>query len=493
MVMQNNENGGGDQKVLQGYYPENVFSYFQKIASIPHVSGHEKEIADYIEKVANENGLFCEQDSYHNVLVRKNPAPGCENMPALLLQGHLDMVGEKAVNSSHDFLKDSLRLLVREGFLLAADTTLGADDGIAVAMMLAVLTDSSLRHGPLECLFTVDEESGMTGAKHFDYTKIEAKRVINLDSEEEGTCIVSCAGGADITFRFAYEAAKSPYKCARIKVTGLAGGHSGADIHLNRGNANRILARFLYQQYQKSPFNLVSFDGGDKHNVITGESCAVITCVDFEQLKKEAMQFKKQLAGELSKEDAPFAIRLDFIGAKERVLSYRQTHRVLLCMFMAPEGVLSLSKDPQMNLVDVSSNLGMVCTEDSYIVLAYLMRFNTASKYREWLARYQALASLLDATIEETGFYDCWERAENSALEKLYIREYQKLYHGQKPRIAGMHAGVECGFIKKGLGDDAELISIGPNIYDIHTVKERLDLLSTGRTFALLLKLLAAE
>ncbi|MCI8589510.1 MAG: aminoacyl-histidine dipeptidase [Clostridiales bacterium] len=490
--MMNKENRG-DTDVLKGYYPENVFSYFQTIASIPHISGNEKEIADYIEKVANEHGLYCEQDPFHNVLVRKKPAPGCENMPALLLQGHLDMVGEKTADSSHDFLKDSLRLVVREGFLSAEDTTLGADDGIAVAMMLAVLTDSSLRHGPLECLFTVDEESGMTGAMQFDYAKIQAKRVINLDSEEEGTCIVSCAGGADIMYHFPYETAHSPYKCARIKVSGLAGGHSGADIHLARGNANRILARFLYQQYQNQPFNLVSFDGGDKHNVITGESCAVITCADFEKLKKEATQFKKQVAGELSKEDAAFTFRLDFIGARERVLSYRQTHRVLLCMFMAPEGVLSLSKEPEINLVDVSSNLGVVRTEENEITLAYLMRFNTASKYHEWLARYQALAALLDVRIEETGFYDCWEKTEKSSLEKIYIREYEKLYHGQKPRIAGMHAGVECGFIKKGLGEQAELISIGPNMYDIHTVKERLDLLSVGRTYGLLLKLLAAE
>ncbi|MCI8332295.1 MAG: aminoacyl-histidine dipeptidase [Clostridiales bacterium] len=490
-MMNKGKNGG--LEALRGYYPENVFFFFQEIVSIPHISGHEKKLADYIEKVAMEHGLYCEQDEYHNVFVRKKPAPGCENMPALLLQGHLDMVGEKTADSSHDFLKDPLQLVVREGFLSAENTTLGADDGIAVAMMLAVLTDSSLRHGPLECLFTVDEESGMTGAKHFDYTKIQAERVINLDSEEEGTCIVSCAGGADITYRFAYEKACSPYKCARIKVTGLAGGHSGADIHLSRGNANRILARFLYQQYQKMPFNLVSFDGGDKHNVITGESCAVITCADFEKLKREAACLKKQIAGELSEEDASFTIRLDSIGAKEQVLSYRQTHRVLLCMFMAPEGVLSLGKEPQMNLVDVSSNLGVVHTKENEIVLAYLMRFNTASKYHEWLARYQSIASLLDAEIEETGFYDCWERAENSQLEKIYIREYEKLYHGQKPRIAGMHAGVECGFIKKGLGEKAELISIGPNLYDIHTVKERLDLFSVGRTYDLLLKILAAE
>ena len=475
---------------LAGYYPNDVFSFFEKISSIPHESGKEERMADYIESVARSADLWCYRDELHNVLVKKPASAGFEDFPSVLLQGHMDMVCEKIPSSEHDFDTEPLSLFVRDGFLCAQGTTLGADDGIAVAMMLAILTDNALQHGPIECLFTVDEERGMTGAEFFDYTKITSRRVINLDTETEGECIVSCAGGADIHLQFDNEFVKNVHPSAQITITGLAGGHSGADIHLGRANANQIMARFLSEEYAKKPFHLISFNGGSKHNVIPGACSAMISCDDLDCLRSSAKAFERLLRQEVTEADSRVCVRISKKGVREQALSFRQTYRILTAIMLAPAGVLNTSAD---GVVEASSNLGVVKTDAGETALEYLFRFNKESRYQEYLAKYRAAADLLGARMLTAGYYSCWEKKEASAFEGIYRETYRKLYHGKEARVTGIHAGVECGFISKGLGKDAEIISIGPDIYDIHTPRERMDILSVGRTYGLLLKLICAK
>ncbi len=476
--------------VINGYYPEDVFRYFEEICAIPHGSGNEKAIADYIERTARQAGLSVYRDSYNNVLVSKCAKAGFEDFPAVLLQGHTDMVCEKDPDSTHDFERDPLKLRLQDGFVSAVGTTLGADDGIAVAMMLAVLTDPTLEHGPVECLFTVDEERGMTGAQNFDYSRISARRVINLDSEAEGECVISCAGGADFTYRFANTYAHNVHPTAKITIGGLAGGHSGADIHLGLHNANACMARFLWEEYQNKPFQLISIDGGARHNVITSECTALISCDHIDRLKQHAADFERELRAHCRPADAGVRVRVDRKGVREQALSFRQSARILSAVLLAPAGVLCQAED---GMPLASSNLGVVRTDEDCVRLEYFFRFNVECYHREYAEKYRILADLLGCELITGGYNACWEKKEHSALARIYQDAFRKLYGGREARLCSMHAGVECGMIRQGLGPEADLISIGPDLFDIHTPRERGDLLSIGRTYGLLLKLIAAR
>ena len=476
--------------VLDGYYPQDVFRYFEEICAIPHGSGNEEAIADYIERTARAAGLSVYRDPYHNVLVSKRAKPGFEDFPAVLLQGHTDMVCEKDPDCTHDFERDPLKLRIQDGFVSAVGTTLGADDGIAVAMMLAVLTDPSLDHGPVECLFTVDEERNMTGAQNFDYSRITARRVINLDSEAERECIVSCAGGTDIAYRFANTYAHNVHPTAKITVSSLAGGHSGADIHLGLLNANTCMASFLWEEYRIKPFQLISVDGGQRHNVITTECTALISCDHIDELRTRAADFERELRANCRQADAGVRVRVDRKGVRERALGFRESARVLSAMVLAPTGVFCQNEE---GMPLASANLGVVRTDEQYVHLEYLLRFNAECYYRRYTEKYRLLADLLGCEMHTGGYYDCWEKNPHSALARIYQDTFRKLYGGREARISTMHAGVECGMIRKGLGPEADIISIGPDLFEIHTPRERGDLLSIGRTYGLLLKLLCAR
>ncbi len=476
--------------ILKGYYPENVFEFFEQICAIPHGSGDESRIADYIESVCKRAGLYVHRDRLNNVLVRKAAKEGFEDLLGVLLQGHTDMVCEKTANSTHDFAVDGLKLQVKDGFLTATDTTLGADDGIAVAMMLGVLTDRTIDHGPLECLFTVDEERGMSGAAGFDFSLVEARRVINLDSEAEGECTVSCAGGTDIEYIFENEYMKNVHPTAKITISGLAGGHSGADIHLGRLNANNCMARFLWDEYNRKPFQLISMDGGDKRNVITGECTALISCDHIDELRERAARYNNELRTRAYGGDKGIRVRVDKKGVRENALSFKETARILQLMTLAPHGMLA--KEPE-GMVVASANLGVVKTTETAVSLQYLFRFNAKTYYDEYSVRYQTLGDMLGVKTDIGGYYSCWERREGSRLIEIYKEAYRKLYNGREAKVCGMHAGVECGFVSDGLGPEADIISIGPDMYDIHTPRERLDILSAGRTYGLLLKLICSK
>ncbi len=476
--------------VLKGYYPENVFDFFEKICEIPHGSGDEGRIADYIEEVCRDAGLYVYRDAFNNIFVRKAAKPGFEEYPAVLLQGHTDMVCEKTAESDHDFSKDPLTLKVKDGFLMAEGTTLGADNGIAVAMMLGVLTDKSLDHGVVECLFTVDEERGMTGASNFDFSVVSARRVINLDSEAEGECVVSCAGGLDIDLSFEKEFIKNVHPTAKITISGLSGGHSGADIHLGRLSANNCMARFLWEEYNRKPFQLISIDGGDKRNVITGECTALISCDHIDELRERAAEFADDLRLRAYGDDKKVKVHVDKKGVREDALSFSLTARIIKAILLAPAGMLE--KEPD-GMVVASSNLGILKTGEKSVSLKYLFRFNAKTYCDEYKERYNVLADMLGARIEQSGYYSCWEKKQDSKLVEVYKDVYRRLYNGREAVVNGLHAGVECGFISDGLGRDADLISIGPDMFDIHTPREKLDILSAGRTYGLVLKMLCEK
>ncbi len=465
-----------------------VFKYFEEISLIPRGSGNESGIADYLETFAKTRRLECYRDEINNILIYKDATEGREAEPALMLQGHTDMVCEADGDTSHDFLHDPIRLIYDGDFIKADGTTLGADDGAAVAMMLAVLDSADISHPRLECLFTVDEESGMTGASGFDYAKVSAKRCINLDSETEGEAVISCAGGGDFVITHTPDLMNFSDKAFTITVSGLCGGHSGADIHLGRKNANDIMFSLLAFLYGRHPFGLISVNGGEKHNVITTFSSASITYPDYHTLRGDISDFLSSVRQILTKDDFGLKIRAVKCGYDGRAFCYAGTHKIISCALLSPHGLLDLS-DKISGMPDASSNLGSVKTVDGSVVFSYLFRFNTGARYGQYKRLYEECAYLSGAELEISGYYPCWQASGKNALVGLYDALYRELV-GKEPDITAIHAGVECGFISSAMGEGAEIISIGPDIYDIHSPRERMSVASCERTFHLLCNML---
>lgn len=480
--------------VINGYEPESMFHYFEQISAIPRSSGHEDRIVDFLEEFAKKHGLEYVRDSYKNILIKKSSAPGWEDKPAVLLQGHTDMVCEKRDGIEHDFSKDGLTLLAENGILRADGTTLGGDDGVAVAMMLAILEDKTLLHPRLECLFTSDEEVGMSGAAHFDYSLITAERMINLDSETEGEATVSCAGGARAQMILPCEKTAIPEagKLLSIRITGLAGGHSGSDIHLQKANADILLARLLAAVYEKTPCNLVSIAGGTKDNAIPREATAVFfTCVP-EEAEACLRESEKKIRGELTDADSGFRLKIGKPAREpgEKMMIFRSTRRVLDAILLAPNGVYT--KCPtDFSLVESSSNLGILNEKDGNIAMTWLCRSSSESRMDTLLDRYARLAALLEADFRVFNRYPGWEMQKDSVLQRDFIDACRQIYGKEiTPRITAIHAGLECGLIISAVDHPLDAISIGPALSDIHTPDEALELSSYERLWKLVMLLL---
>lgn len=476
--------------ILNSYSPSCLYRYFEEICAIPHGSGNEKGIADYLCSFAEANGLEYYRDSVHNVLIKKKASPGYDDRPAVLLQGHTDMVCEKNADTVHNFEEDGLKLYEKDGWLYAEGTTLGADDGIAVAMMMAILADKTAKHPALECLFTVQEETSMVGANSFDYSLLSARSFINLDCETLDVATVSCAGGirTDITFDLdPYRLQNSPIK---ITVKGLAGGHSGIDINSGRQNANVIMAKLLGELYRQEPFNLVSVNGGSKVNAIPRECECVISVFDKKQTKTAIKEIGDKIRKSLCKEDRKFSLRVDNAnGVSERMFCFKDTGRVISLMNIIPNGVYSMSSAME-GLVESSSNLGVVTTEGNRVTLMLMPRSSSEEKLDEIIMKIDMAAKLANATVTHHDRYPGWEYTEENAVRELFKKCYEEKM-GKSPEFEAVHAGVECGIIINGLGGGIDGVSIGATVEEIHTPNERLKLSTLSEAYEIMADMLS--
>ena len=473
--------------VIHGYRPEKLFRYFEDLAAIPHGSGNESAVADWLVAFAHERGLEVIRDQWNNVLIRLPATPGREGEAPLLLQGHTDMVCEKNNDTVHDFTKDPLKLRVTDGWLHAEGTTLGGDDGIAVAVMLTVLDGGVTSNPPIECLFTTEEETGLTGAGNFDYSLLRARRLINLDNEELGILIAGCAGGirseVDIPINTV------PYSLPRIEIDlkGLCGGHSGGCIHMGRANANKLMARILTALFSAHPFRLVSMDGGSKDNAIPRECRAVIATESVDESLAFLAAYEKTVAAELGEEDHGFHLitAVSTAEAKDRAMDTLATRRVLTVLTAAQDGVIAMSHDVP-GLVEYSRNMGVVRTdsENFRFVCVFSTRSAIEAQIDASVAQLDMLASLVGAKTRHHSRYPGWSYAKDSSVRDAYCARYRAVM-GKDVEVTIIHAGLECGIMKNHL-PDLDAISVGPDMQGIHSPDEKMNLASCEKFWEIL-------
>lgn len=464
-------------------YPR-LMQYFKEVSAIPRPSYHEGAIAEYLCAFAQTRGFAYLRDEWNNVLINAPATKGLEDRAPILLQGHTDMVCEKNEGVVHDFLKDGIELYEQDGWLSAKGTTLGADNGVAVAAMLAILDAEA--HPPLECLFTASEEVGLDGAKNFDYTRISARRMINLDGADDGEIIVGCAGGVRSDFCLHGETRPLEGACYRLSIGGLAGGHSGEDIHRGRANANVLLGRVLAALLDSQELCLASVVGGNKDNAIPREASAVLTLKEFESANKAVDAVWQTIRTELSSEDASAELRFSPCEIVETVFAPSMTER-LVHLLSLPNGVLA-REEAYPDLVRFSRNLGVIRTEGEKILVTFSSRSANDEEIDTSLSELSASATRIDAEISHHSRYPGWAVAESSELCNSYAEVFEKLFE-RKVRITSIHAGLECGLIKKAL-PTMDLLSSGPRIENLHSPDERLELCSFERFFQMLTELL---
>ena len=466
--------------LIHGREPQSVFRFFEEICAIPHPSYHEEKIADYLVDFAKARGLEYVRDELHNVLIRKPATKGLEEVEPILFQGHTDMVCEKNGDVEHDFLSDPLKLFLDGDLLGAKGTTLGGDDGIAVAMMLAILDGAMERHPAVECLFTVSEEVGLNGAHGFDYSHLRARRMVNLDSEALGVITAGCAGG--VRSELTMTPARVPFRYGmgipmRVTVKGLVGGHSGCDIHTGRANANKLMGRLLSMPADTGwTVNIVSLSGGSKDNAIPRECEATFIASDpdcYKQILYTAAMIRKELVCE----DEGFTVSFEDVSAPDTMLSDEDSARAIAILSCAANGVLAMNKDDR-SLVEYSRNLGVVRTDaqTGEITFVFSSRSPMESRLDASIAELDALAAITGCKTCHHSRYPGWSYAPTSVLRDAYCAAYRDVT-GKDAHVEVIHAGLECGIIYSKL-PDMDMISIGPTMYDIHSPKERLDLAS---------------
>lgn len=476
------------KRVLQDLKPQSVFKYFEEISQIPRGSGNEKEISNYLKKFGEDLGLETIQDEYLNIIIRKPATKGYENAPCVMIQGHMDMVCEKNKDTDHDFTKDPLKLRVEDGMIYATGTTLGADNGIAVAMGMAILSDNSIEHPEIEFLVTVDEEAGMSGAMNLDGSQLKAKYILNLDSEEEGYILVSCAGGATAksTLPIEYTNISGDKVGLAIDIKGLLGGHSGMDIIKQRGNSNKLLGRLL--NLLSADYDLAKVSGGSKNNAIPRESECIIAVNknSVDEVKKQISDIEKIFKNELKTSDPGLVIEVSEADV-EKVFTPEFKDKVIKMYNLMPNGVQTMSMDIE-GLVESSTNLGVVVNSDNDILFESAVRSSVSTLKDDILNRMDLLTQSLKGDFKVESSYPAWEYAKGSKLEEICIEAYEKLT-GKKPTIMALHAGLECGLLLSKM-NGAEAISFGPDMFDVHTPNEHLDVKSTENTWDYLLTIL---
>ncbi len=473
--------------VIKGRKPESVFRYFEEISAIPRGSYNESAIADYLVAFAEKRCLECYRDELNNVLIKAPAAKGQEGRAPILFQGHTDMVCEKNSDVEHDFLRDPLKLWVDGKLLRARGTTLGADNGIAVAMMLALLDGEVKEHPAFECLFTTAEEVGLNGAQGFDYGLISARTMINLDSEDMGTVTCGCAGGlrSDLTLTCKTEAFAG--EALRVRIGGLMGGHSGADIHTGRANANKLMGRLLAALLPECDARIVSINGGSKDNAIPRECEAVLAVADADKATDILTDSAAMIAGELVREDRGFTVSVETVEAEPVMMSQQDTNRICAVLVGVANGVLAMNREVA-GLVEYSRNLGVVRTEGDTVTFVLSSRSGMESRLDASISELNALAAVVGCTAKHYSRYPGWAFAPVSAVRDAYVDAYRDVT-GADAVVTTIHAGLECGIIYSKL-PDMDMISIGPDMYDIHSPDEALDLDATETFWRVLVRLI---
>lgn len=465
-----------------------VFEIFSEISAIPHGSGNMTEISNYIVDFARSNGLRYIKDNANNVIIYKEATNGFENAEPVILQGHLDMVCQKTAESEFDFLKDGLELFVDGDFLKAKDTTLGADNGIATAMIMAVLENNEISHPYIEAVFTTDEEIGMIGASKLDVTLLRSKRMINLDSEEDDVVTVSCAGGSD--FRAIFDVSRERVFGFEVTVTlkGLLGGHSGVEINKGRVNANILAGRLLGFLSEKTEFEIISINGGDKPNAIPNLCVIKLCSKKTEELKAICESYLNEIKAEISARENKFEFSVETGNNGEfEVFTNKLKKDIIYVLNTTPNGVLQMSAEIDA-LVETSLNLGILKTDTAEIIMHYALRSNKASALSFLNLKMKIFFSVTDCKVEEFGYYPPWEYCENSKLREIYCKTYNELL-GKQPKIEAIHAGLECAVFSSSI-KGLDCIAVGPSLYDVHTVNEKMSISSAEQMYGLLLRVL---
>ncbi len=478
--------------ILKELEPQKVFEYFELISNIPRGSGDEKAISDYMVSFAKNLGLEVIQDEVYNIIIKKPATKGYEDAPTVILQGHLDMVCEKNHDINHDFKKDPLALYVDGDLIKARGTTLGADNGIAIAYQMAILASNDLQHPKLEILMTIDEERGMVGVANMHPEYLHGKTLINLDSEREGEFLVSCAGGVrtQIEIPFITKHPSREYNFYELMIKGLKGGHSGTEIHLERANANILMGRLLNALNKEIDLELASLSGGSKDNVITRESVAVIGIHDKDKraLLSVIKQWEKVFKDEFRVQDPGLRIVLGPANHIQKgVFSKQVKDQSIELLMLHPNGVQGVSMDME-NLIETSLNLGIVETTANQLVFSSALRSSVPSKKEELVVKIEMLAKLIGGEFSKTADYPAWVYEPDSPIRKLAMSVYKQMY-GRTPTINAIHAGLECGFISEKL-PGVDIISFGPNIKGAHTPDESLSIESTKNVWEFLKELL---
>lgn len=478
-------------KVLQGLEPIAVFDFFEDICNIPHISYHEKELSDYCVNFAKERGLYYEQDEMGNIIIVAEATPGYEDVEPIMIQGHLDMVGDKVPECSIDMEKEPIQVMIEGDYLTADRTTLGGDDGIAIAYGLALLDAKDIPHPRLEVVLTVSEEVGLEGATAIDLSSCKAKRLLNIDSEEEGVFTAGCAGGMRAVSSIPVQTELKKGIVCQIKTKGFLGGHSGIEINRGRANGNTTIGRFLMFLKEKTDFDIIDIVGGVKDNVIPKNVTARLLVSDINAIKEAITEFNNYLDMEFGVADPNAELMMEEHGEEEcEVLSLVSKEKAITALNLMPNGVQAMNMDLP-DLVETSLNMGVVKIGVEEINLCFSIRSSLASAKEFIAAKLKQLTEMLGGTISYHGQYPGWPYARESKLRDLCIKVYKEQY-GKEPKIEVIHAGLECGILSSKIAG-LDCISLGPDMFDVHTPDEKISISSIARVWEFIKAVLAEK
>lgn len=478
-------------KVLEHLEPSGVFHFFEEICGIPHTSFHEKQLSDYCVAFAKERHLYYEQDDLGNVIIIKEATAGYETVEPIILQGHLDMVGDKTPDCDIDLEKDGLRLGIDGDWIYAKGTTLGGDDGIAVAYALAILDADDIPHPRLEAVLTVSEEVGLIGATNIDLSCCKAKRLLNIDSEEEGIFTVGCAGGMRLQADIPVKRTPSSGLCLDFQFQGILGGHSGMEINSGLANANALTGRFLLLLKKACSFDVITLSGGVKENVIPKDASfsLLIGQADLTAVETVLADFNAQIASEYAVADPNANLVMASAGVADAYVLDRNSKEALLtALNLMPNGVQAMSMDLP-GLVETSLNMGVIRLSEDTLQLCFSVRSSVASAKAATADKVIQLTEFLGGSVSISGEYPAWPLARDSKFREQCVEVYQNLF-GQEPQVVTLHAGLECGILSEKI-PGLDCISIGPDLKEIHTVKERASISSVARVWEFIKAVLA--